>query len=575
MKIKLRDYQTEAVTQTSFALSKGYKRPLIVAPTASGKSLMIAEIVVRMMKKNPLSRVLVLCHQGELLAQNEDKIKQLDASIDTGIFCAGQGRKQRTNSVILASRDSLGNDPLACGKFTVVICDEAHMIPMDAWTNKKTNYGKIFCLLKPDYVVGLTGTPWRSNKGMIYGKDKFFTFCAYDIKMQDLMEKGYLCGYGHPHKETVIDAKDIRLSSTGDYKVADLERISMPDEVIAKCLDIWQKNASDRRVSIFFACSRDHGQAIADALKADYVDPDQVAYLDGDTPKNERAQMLEDIRAGAYRCVVNIGVLTTGFDAPIIDCVCWLRATQSVSLFVQMGGRGLRLHEGKEDCLMLDMAGNFERFNSLEDPLGDEGDGKETEKKLKKCSACEHENPPRLKFCQKCKEQLPTIMGPIKLCMHCQAENHAAASKCEECYEIFITHTDIVHTKEAIKRYKVWDHIVMPNQKTKKGYPCVKVRISAGGPNVIASNTFYITLMPDHENAFVSKKGQAIVDKLKSYNPREIQTHTNNKGFKEVNIIDWNEKDYEELEGCAHEWEMSVSPMGVNHTFCPHCGEMR
>lgn len=577
MKIQLRDYQLEAVDQTSMALSKGFTKPLIVAPTASGKSLMIAEIVVRMIKKNPLARVLVLCHQGELLKQNEEKIKLLDWQIDTGIYCAGQGRKQTTNSVILASRDSLGNNPLCCGVFDVVVCDEAHMIPLDAWTNPKTNYGKIFCKLKPKYVVGLTGTPWRSCKGMIVGKGKFFDICSYDIKMQDLMNRGYLCKYKFPPQSVkVIDTKGLALSSTGDYKVADLERISMPDEVITKCLDLWEQHASDRKVTIFFACSRDHGHAIAEALKDGYVDSNQVAYIDGQTKKKAREQMLEDVKTGMYRCVINIGVLTTGYDAPIIDCVCWLRATDSVSLFVQMGGRGLRLYEGKDDCLMLDMAGNFERFNSLEDPIGDTGSGGETNKdELKKCEVCKHENPTRLKFCEECTAKLPKYMGPMKLCKHCEAENHAAASRCEECDEMFITHTEKAHTTEGIKRHKVWDYVVMPNEKTKKGDPCVRVKFSAGGMNLFASDTYYMTLMPDHPLTFLARKGQVVVDKLKVFHPKEIQTHINTKGFKEVHIIDWEVKDQNDLDGCNHEYETQVSPMGTKHTFCGICGDIK
>jgi len=576
MKLELRDYQLEGVTQTSMSLARGYKRPLIVAPTASGKSLMIAEIVVRMMRKNPLARVLVLCHQGELLAQNEEKILLLDWQIDTGIYCAGQGRKQTTNSVILASRDSLGNNPLCCGVFDVVVCDEAHMIPLDAWTNPKTNYGKIFVSIKPTFVIGLTGTPWRASKGMIVGKEKFFDICSYDIKMQDLMNRGYLCKYIFPSVDTkVIDASSLSTASTGDYKVADLEKISMPDEVISKCLDIWKEHASDRKVTIFFACSREHGQAIADALKEDYVDPDQVAYIDGQTKKKAREQMLEDVKIGRYRCVINIGVLTTGYDAPIIDCVCWLRATNSVSLFVQMGGRGLRLYEGKENCLMLDMAGNFERFNSLEDPIGDTGSGKEEVESMKECPPCKHLNPARLKFCEECNMELPKFAGPSKVCSHCACENAVAATKCIECGELFISHQEKVHTKEGIKKHQVWDYVVMPNEKTKKGDPCVRVKFSAGGMNLLASDTYYMTLMPDHPLKFLARKGQVVVDKLKVFHPKEIQTHINTKGFKEVHIIDWEVKDQNDLDGCDHEYQTQLSPLGASHTFCGLCGDIK
>ena len=123
--MQLRDYQSQAVADTAKVMREGIKRPLIIAPTASGKSVMIAEIVRRAVEKNPNVRILILCHQGHLLAQNEKVIHSLSTGICTGIYCAGQGRKQRFNKVVLASRDSLANDPRACGRFDFIICDAA------------------------------------------------------------------------------------------------------------------------------------------------------------------------------------------------------------------------------------------------------------------------------------------------------------------------------------------------------------------------------------------------------------------------------------------------------------------
>ena len=405
--MKPRDYQAASCLDTISTMKTGVTRPLIIAPTASGKSIIIAELT-RQCTENNKRRVLVLCHQGHLLAQNEEKINALAPAIDTGIFCAGQGRKDRLQQVILASRDSLANDPLACGRFDLIICDEAHMIPATGMAKDTTNYGKIFVGLGCKFIIGLTGTPWRAS-GVIFGKKKFFQKVSYNIGMRYLIDEGYLSDYYLPPEKIVeIDASTLDVSrSTGDFKTADLDKISTSEEVVGNCIDHWERLASDRRCSIFFACSVKHAKMITRMI-GEKIGPENVFYVDGTTKRDEREEAFERIKAGHYKCIVNIGVLTTGFDAPIIDCVVWMRATASASLFVQIGGRGLRTFEGKKDCLMLDMAGNFERFASIETPIADESKNSETEKKMfKECFLCGHKNHPLAKECEKCHARIP------------------------------------------------------------------------------------------------------------------------------------------------------------------------
>ena len=582
MKIELRGYQSESVQQTAWSMRSGIKRPLIIAPTASGKSIIIAEMVRRVLEKDATGekRILILCHQGDLLAQNETMIKKLDFNIDTGIFCAGQGRKETTNRVILASRGSLKNNPTACGKFDLAICDEAHAIPKDALTDKEkeTGYSQIFQALLIPYVVGLTGTPWRKAKGLIYGKGSFFEECSYEIKMRDLIDAGYLCDYILPNVETVIDASKVKVSSTGDFNIRELDEVSAPEEVVRRCLDIWRDKAFDRKVSIFFACSRVHGKVISDMLEDEYVDPELVAYIDGETKPKVRKQMLEDIKQGKYKCVVNVDVLTTGYDAPIIDCVVWLRATMSTSLFVQMGGRGLRLYPGKENCLMLDMAGNFERFNSLEEPIGDGDNGNERKKAdatPKKCIKCKHENPGHLKFCVECGDKLPCLAELTKKCTNkeCEEMNFPAATKCRECDRIFINHDSNAHTVKggAIDRHVVTKHIWIRGSKDKNGNEYLKLRVTA----YIEGRLSYLT-ETYWKNIFkFSKDTQDILDNMDTKNPHIIQTWVNKKGYKEVNILEWKDKTEQELDECQHEYTQEMSPGFRKILVCGICGDLK
>ena len=230
-KIVPRDYQDEAVSATALELSR-VARTLIVAPTASGKSIMIAALVKRILNKNPDWRILVLCHQGHLLTQNEEKILDMVPDCDTGIYCAGvDSRKEYWSKVVLASRDSLGRKPDAAGMFNVVIIDEAHMVTTTAGEEKDdTYYSRIIKnqgLFESCLFIGLSGSPWRVGNGDIYGEDCFFESVAYDIKMKTLQERGYLCYPVFPKEQKkIIDADSLRVSSYGDFTERDLNEIS-------------------------------------------------------------------------------------------------------------------------------------------------------------------------------------------------------------------------------------------------------------------------------------------------------------------------------------------------------------
>ena len=560
MKLIPRDYQVESVDETSKALAKGVKRPLMLLPTASGKSIIVAMIVCRVVERDPSKRVLVLCHQGHLLVQNEEKINLLNPSIRTGIYCAGQGRKERIANVILASRDSLGNNPLICGEFDLIICDEAHMIAVDALEEKsgrRSQYGKIFKAqnAKEKVVVGLTGTGWRMNRGVIWGEDKFFESVSYNVPMRRLINEGYLCAYVFPSNDVkVIDASELSVSSTGDYRTADLEAVSMPEETVNRCLDIWEREASDRKCSIFFTCSRAHGQMVADFL-GERIGQDNVIYIDGNMGKSDREQVFADIKNGVYRAIINIGVLTTGFDAPIIDCVCWLRATQSVSLFVQMGGRGLRIHEGKKNCLMLDMAGNFDRFNSLEEPFGDKGKKKQVSEAELNDDGVRGE-------------------GPVKECPRCLKDDIPVGAKtCPLCGFIFINHQDIAHQKRTFEFHDILDHVVLKDQKTKSGKVCHQVYYyvpNGNGGRKELGPQYLLYKMPK----WPGPQHKKVADKLDKYVPIKLQVYNNPKSkYPELSIIDWVPKGEEDT--CDHQWDMSFSPStGETIRFCEKCGEI-
>ena len=547
IKIESRDYQIESVVKTGEALGQGIKRPLIVAPTASGKSIIIAEMVVKALQKAPGLRILIIVHQGHLLIQNEQKILAMRPDTQTGVFCANEGRKEWYAQIVLASRDSLGRNPGVCGKFSLCIVDEAHVV--DLGTEKKpTQYGKIFGAQDDPMVIGLTGTPWRLGNGLIYGEGKFFQKKSYDIKMSLLIERGYLCDYIFPdHDVKEIDASQLQVQSTGDYSSSDLNKISTPEGIVEKCIDNWEKHASDRRCTIFFCCSKEHGKLVAKSLR-DRIGEEAVVYVDGDLNKKNRKQKLAEIVEGKYRCIVNIGVLTTGFDAPIIDCVAWLRATDSVSLFVQMGGRGLRTYPGKENCLMLDMAGNFEKFASLENPYVPEKKNKKIEGEIKK---------------------IQRQGAAQKECPSCLSLVPSAASICDTCGHIFFNHETGYYSLVPVI-YEV-QRFTIETRSTKRGDEAKVVKYWTN-----LYHYFQQWLMIERADTKYGRKGLKLYRQLNSgqFVPKKIKvTNKKDSNFPNVEVVEFKKVD---SGVCPHiNIDSATSPYTNQHyEYCLDCGDM-
>jgi len=396
---ELRPYQIEAVEAVAKQFRMGHRSVLLVMGTGSGKSWVIAE-----MCKRSKGRVLVLCHQKEILAQNQAAFHSLTGE-QSSIFCAGMGEKCLSHRVVFAHRDSLARETQA-GTFSVCIVDESHLVSM----RPGSRYQDIFQMIGNPHLVGLTATPHRLQGGKIYGKKKPFEVLAYSMGIRRLIESGYLSPY------RFVDVDPLILGSTldvagNDYSQAQVDGLVSAEPMVQATVKTILEHTRERRLTLVFCCSRAHAKAIGDLLP-------RCAYIDGTT--KDRDQIVLDIKAGVYRYVVNVGVLTTGVDIPMIDCVAMTRPTMSASLWQQMIGRGLRLHPSKTDLLILEMTDNLAMFGDLNNPMTY---GTETEQEL--ILALNGECP--VKECPSCGNDVPS---PTKVCPHC---DHLFLRKREEC----------------------------------------------------------------------------------------------------------------------------------------------
>jgi len=381
----LRPYQIEAVEACYQYLREKDGAPVIVAPTGSGKSHLIAEIASdAVMRWN--GRMIVLAHVQELLAQNADKIRKRAPDLPLGIYSAGLGRRDTLASVICAGIQSVYNNACELGHVDVALVDECHLIPTHNHGMYRSFLGDLRRINPAVRLVGVTATAYRLDSGPICGPDSVFTDICYEISVRELIRDGYLCPLVTKAGVERADFERLHLRG-GEYVADEVEALMDQNRLVdGACREIGAY-MHDRKACLIFASGVAHANHVAAVLRDKYGQACETIF--GDTLPHVRQEAVEDFRGGRLKFLVNVGVLTTGFDAPITDCVAILRPTMSPGLLVQMAGRGFRLHPGKQNCLVLDFGGNILRhgpIDSIRAPLpGRKGSGSAPAKECPRC----------------------------------------------------------------------------------------------------------------------------------------------------------------------------------------------
>lgn len=387
--LTLRSYQRESVDAIYAYWQKGGGNPLIVLPTAAGKSLVIATLVQELCEAYPTLRIAIVTHVKELIAQNFAELLKLWPQAPAGIYSAGIGRRDTRARVLFCGIQSVWNKIDRIGAVDVLLVDEAHLIPKSA----DTTYGKFLARLReetPDMrVVGLTATPYRLDSGRLdRGDDRIFDAIAYEANVSDLIDQGYLSPLVSKATATALDVSGVGKRG-GDFIPGQLEAAVNQDQITRAAVSEITRFGESRRAWLAFCCGVDHAIAVRDEIRTHGVVCETVT---GETPAGERNRIIGAFRAGQIKCLTSVGVLTTGFNVPHVDLVALLRPTQSAGLYVQSVGRAFRLAPGKTDALILDFAGNVKRHGPV-DAVHIKGeraksDG-ETEAQAKECPTCQ------------------------------------------------------------------------------------------------------------------------------------------------------------------------------------------
>lgn len=372
----LRDYQQKASdAAVSFFANKAKKsNAIMVLPTGSGKSLIIADIAARLD-----GHVLVFQPSKEILEQNYKKLCSYGV-LDCSIYSASFGRKE-VSRITFATIGSVKNHPELFQHFQYIIIDECHLV------NPKEGMYRDFLSMLKCKVLGLTATPYRLSSSRDFGSMlKFitrtrpcvFSEVIYQVQISTLLDMGYLAKVNYyPMSPAGWNEGNLQINTTGaDYTdksvVREYERVDLYGwlvSIINRLLHNRKTGIKRKGILVFT-------RFLKEAEQLTWSVPG-TAVVSGNTPKKEREEILEAFKSGKIPVVVNVGVLTTGFDYPELDTVVMARPTMSLALYYQIVGRCIRPHPSKDASWFIDLCGNVKRFGEVKDlRLFDGGNGK-------------------------------------------------------------------------------------------------------------------------------------------------------------------------------------------------------
>lgn len=407
-----RPYQLETIDAIENSMRAGRKSVLTELPTGAGKTIVMAESVRRWKEQWPETRVLILAHAQELVAQNAAKLRvHWDRPDQIGVFCASLNRKQADRPITYASVQSVVRNLHAFDGFDVIMIDECHHIPV----REQGAYNKVidhFRGLRPHAVlVGLTATPYRLDGGLIYGPPTakvkpLFDRVEHRVAAKTLIDQNYLCRPISRVGVKTLDTSGLRKRGR-EFRSEDVDALVNQRQVIAdavaELVEIFEGDGRQRW--LVFCASICHAKSVREEMVRCGVPTGIVHSM---MNQDDRRKNLRDFESGKLTALCNVNVLSEGYDCPRIDAIAMLRPTLSPGLYYQQVGRGFRTHEEKDNVLILDFVGNVMEHGPIDliippgRPVGEEPGE-----------------------------------APTKTCPDCMAVIHAAQIECPECGHVF------------------------------------------------------------------------------------------------------------------------------------------
>ena len=336
--MKLRDYQKYAIEAVRNSYRKGNRRPLLVSPCGSGKTIVFSYIAAGMHQSG--KRVLILAHRRELLKQISNALKAVNVRHSV---MAGGSRGIPITNVVVASVFTLARRLQYFPAPDLIIGDEAHhFTPESTW-------GQCVQAFPRAHVLGVTATPERlDGKGL----GQMFDDMVIGPTVAELTEQGFLSP-AEVYAPSKPDLQGLR-TRMGDYVNADLESAMDKPSITGNAVHHYRKLA-DGKLAIAFCVSVKHAKDVAEEFRrAGYT----ASHIDGGMDERDRDQVLKDFAARKIQILTSCDLVSEGFDLPAVEVAILLRPTKSLSLYIQQVGRAVRPSPGKTSTIVLDHAGN-------------------------------------------------------------------------------------------------------------------------------------------------------------------------------------------------------------------------
>ena len=401
----LREYQKQAINNIRNHFAKGKKKILLVAPTGSGKTVVVSSMLEQIIERGNFG--LFVAHRRELVMQCSRKLADFD--IKHGVIMASKTPNHYADVQIASIQTFTSRkdrDDFIKPNANVIIIDEAHRSTSKSFKQLIEEY--------PDaFVIGLTATPCRADgKGL----GNIYEELVQGGNIKDLTRQGFLV----PNRivaPTIPDLQDIRIVA-GDYEKKTLNTKMNTPKLVGDIVSHWIQHG-EQRPTVVFGVSIKHSKYIANIFKQNGV---PSGHIDGEMAEIEREEQLEKLNSGEIKVLSNCMVLTEGWDQPKVSCVIIARPTKSYSLYLQMVGRSLRPAPNKKDTLIIDHSGCVYEHGFPEDvPDWTLKTSKEKEKKKKEPKPIDQQP----FTCVEC----DTVYKPIKDSPECPNCGHIPTKK--------------------------------------------------------------------------------------------------------------------------------------------------
>ena len=347
-----RPYQEQAIEAVNSKIMYGGNRGLLLMATGLGKTRVAAGVIEQWINDRPGNEILVIAPSLALVPQLEASLwPYLPKSVATHVLVGSEKPSFQGGVTVATVQSMLNRSAEDRGRFGLVVVDEAHHAPADG-------YRQLLAELAPQFVLGMTATPWRGDERRL---EDIFGDPTYTVSIVEGMQLGYLAAVDYRMMVDTIDWDWVRENLNSSLSIRELNRrlfIPERDEALVSKVRQHLDQMPDPR-AVIFCRSIDHAEAIAGRLQAEGF---AVHAIHSRLDRFETTEILRDFRAGDVPIIVTVDMLNEGIDIPDVNLIAFLRVTHSRRIFVQQLGRGLRLSPGKAEVRVLDFVSDVRRI---------------------------------------------------------------------------------------------------------------------------------------------------------------------------------------------------------------------